>query len=77
MDNMFGALYYFVLPKSFLDRNLSLFLFVKDESEPSASSMPTSMVGISNKSEDGRFKLSELLSKILFEIGHPKQRIPV
>lgn len=72
MDNMFGALYYFVLPKTFLDRNLTMFLLVKDELEPSASSMPNSVVGFTNKTEDGRFKLSELLLKILFEIGHPK-----
>ena len=72
MDNMFGALYYFVLPKTFLDRNLTMFLLVKDELEPSASSIPNSVVGFTNKTEDGRFKLSELLLKILFEIGHPK-----
>jgi len=40
MDNMFGALYYFAVPKSFLDRNLTMFLLIKDELEPSASSMP-------------------------------------
>ena len=40
MDNMFGALYYFPVPKSYLDKNLMMFLFVKDELEPTASSMP-------------------------------------
>lgn len=40
MDNMFGALYYFSVPKSFLDRNLTMFLLIKDELEPAASSMP-------------------------------------
>jgi hypothetical protein len=77
MDNMFGALYYFAVPKSFLDRNLTMFLLIKDELEPSASSMPNQAIGFTTKTQDGRFKLSELLSKILFEIGHPKQRIPI
>lgn len=31
MDNLFGALFYFPVPKSYLDRNLSLLFYVKDE----------------------------------------------
>ena len=33
MDNLFGALFYYVVPKSFLNRNLQLFMYVKDETE--------------------------------------------
>jgi hypothetical protein len=49
MDNMFGALYYFAVPKSFLDRNLTMFLLIKDELEPSASSMPNQAIGFTTK----------------------------
>lgn len=49
MDNMFGALYYYPVPKSYLDKNLMMFLFVKDELEPTASSMPNQVVGFTNK----------------------------
>jgi hypothetical protein len=49
MDNMFGALYYFPVPKSYLDKNLMMFLFVKDELEPTASSMPNQVVGFTTK----------------------------
>lgn len=72
MDNLFGALFYFPVPKTFLDRNLTMFLMVKDEQEASASSMPNQTVGFTSKTADGRFRLSELLTKILFEVGHPR-----
>lgn len=72
MDNLFGALYYYPIPKSFLDKNLTMFLFIKDEQEATASSMPNQSIGFAAKTEDGRFKLNELLVKILFEIGHPR-----
>lgn len=70
MDNLFGALFYFVVPKNFLNKNLQMFLLVKDEQEASASSMPNQVVGFTSKTADGRFRLSELLNKILFEVGH-------
>jgi hypothetical protein len=77
MDNLFGSLYYFPIPKSYLDKNLIIYMFIKDEQEASASSMPDQQIGYSTKTNDGRFRLNELLVKILFEIGHPVQSIPV
>ena len=40
MDNLFSSLYYYPIPKSYLDKNLIMYLFIKDEQEASASSMP-------------------------------------
>jgi hypothetical protein len=77
MDNRFGALFLFPIPKSFLDRNLTMFIFVKDEQEATASSIPNIMAGYTAKTVDGKFRLSELLTRILFEVGHPKQIIPI
>ena len=77
VDNLFNALVYFAIPKSFLDRTLTLFMFVKDELEATVSSMPTQLVGYAAKTQDGRFRLAELLTKILFEIGHPRQLVPL
>ena len=45
VDNMFGAITYFVIPKSFLSLGLKLFLLVKDEQEPSMTGFPTEVVG--------------------------------
>jgi len=71
MDNIFGALYLFPMPKSFLDRNLTMYLFIKDEEEASPNSIPSQLIGFTTKTEDGRYRLSELLTKILFEVGNP------
>lgn len=54
MDNLFGALFYFPIPKSYLDRNLTMFMFVKDEQEASASSMPNQVIGFTLKTADGK-----------------------
>jgi len=42
---MFGAVNYFVVPKSFLGQGLRMSLLVKDEQEPSLVSFPTEVVG--------------------------------
>lgn len=52
MDNLFGALFLFPLPRSYLDRNLAFFMFARDEQEPSPLSMPDKLIGFANKSED-------------------------
>ena len=72
MDNRFGALVLFPIPKTFLDKNLTMFLFVKDEQEATVSSIPNIMAGYTAKTVDGKFKLHELLTRILFEVGHPR-----
>ena len=45
VENMFGALTYFEIPKSFLKLGLKLHMLVKDEQEPSMTSMPTEVIG--------------------------------
>ena len=39
--------------------------------------MPNQSIGYTAKTQDGRFRLNELLTKILFEVGHPRQMMPV
>ena len=34
--------------------------------------MPNQSIGYTAKTQDGRFRLNELLTKILFEVGHPR-----
>ena len=45
VENMFGSLTYFAIPKSFLQQGLKLFLLIKDETVPSMTSFPTEVVG--------------------------------
>ena len=45
VDNIFGAITYFVVPKSFLQQGMRMSLMVKDEQEPSLVSFPTEVVG--------------------------------
>ena len=43
VDNMFGAITYFAIPKSCL-KNVGLFLLIRDEQEASISSTPIEVV---------------------------------
>jgi hypothetical protein len=53
MDNPYGgALAAFYLPKSLLDRQLKLFLLVKDETKPTAHSMPDEVCGFTDILDD-------------------------
>lgn len=52
MDNQFGALAQFIIPKSFLDRKLSLFMLVKDESKATAHAMPDEVCGFTDILDD-------------------------
>lgn len=54
-----------------------MFVFVKDEYEPSPSSMPDQLLGHAEKAEDGRQKVAELLDKVLFQVGHPRVILPI
>ena len=45
VENMFGSLTYFAIPKSYLQQGLKLFLLVKDEQQPSMTSFPTEVTG--------------------------------
>ena len=35
--------------------------------------MPSTAVALTSKTKDGKFRLNELLTKILFEVEHPSQ----
>ena len=53
MDNPYGgALAAFNLPKSLLDRQLKIFLLVKDETKPTAHSMPDEVCGFTDILDD-------------------------
>lgn len=51
IDNIYSALAYFAVPKSFLDRNIGMYLLIKDEEEASLSSMPRTLVGHCSSTE--------------------------
>jgi hypothetical protein len=48
MDNQFAAISAFVLPKSFLQRQLKMFVLVKDETKATAHSMPDEVCGFTD-----------------------------
>ena len=52
IDNMFGALTYFVVPRSYLERNVAFYLLIKNEAEASLTSMPTNIVAMTVKQPD-------------------------
>lgn len=52
MDNPFGAIAAFYIPKSFLEKKLKLFLLVKDETKPTAHSMPDEVCGLTDILDD-------------------------
>lgn len=58
MDNPFGALAAFYIPKSLLERQIKIFLLVKDETKPTAHSMPDEVCGFTEL-------LDDLLRKVL------------
>jgi hypothetical protein len=45
MDNQFNALAAFVVPKSYIDRKLMMFVLLKDETKATAHSMPDEVAG--------------------------------
>ena len=75
IDNIFNALVYFAVPKSFLDRKVGMYLLIKDEEEASLSSMPRTLVGHS-ATHEGR-DLGLTLQELLFEPGHPTVAIDI
>jgi hypothetical protein len=58
MDNPFGALAAFYIPKSYLEKKLKIFLLVKDETKPTAHSMPDEVCGFTDILDD---TLSQIL----------------
>ena len=58
LDNQFGAISQFIIPKSFLERKLKVFMLVKDETKATAHAMPDEVCGFTDI-------LDENLKKIL------------
>lgn len=52
MDNQFGAISSFTMPKSFLERRLKVYLLVKDETKATAHAMPDEIVGFTDFLDD-------------------------
>lgn len=48
MDNQFGALTAFIIPKSFLDKKLKVFVLFKDETKATAHAMPDEVGGFTD-----------------------------
>lgn len=70
MDNPYGALAAFYVPKSFLERKIKVFLLVKDEAKATAHSMPDEVVGFTDILDDH-------LKKILFSASHERQSFSI
>lgn len=52
MDNQFNAISAFVIPKSFLERKLKMFVLVKDETKATAHAMPDEVCGFTEILDD-------------------------
>ena len=52
MDNQFAALTAFIVPKSFLERQLKMFMLVKDETKATAHAMPDEVCGFTDILDD-------------------------
>ena len=66
MDNIYNALAMFTIPKSFLDRKLTMFLVVKDETSATVHAMPNIFAGFTDI-------LDESLKTIMFSPGNQRQ----
>lgn len=70
MDNPFQAIANFTMPKSFLERQLKVFLLVKDETKATAHAMPDEIAGFTDF-------IGDQLRQILYSSGHERQVFPV
>lgn len=75
IDNLFNALTYFAVPKSYLERNVAFYLLIKDEAEASLSSMPRSVVGMTVRKASDPKNLGLKMQELLFEPGHPRIKV--
>jgi hypothetical protein len=57
MDNPFGALTVFYIPKSYLDNKIKIFLVVKDETKATAHAMPDEVCGLTEILDDSLRKI--------------------
>lgn len=70
MDNIYNSLAAFTIPKSYLDRNTTIYLVVKDETKPTVHAMPSIYVGFTDVLDDS-------LKSILFSPGNQRQYFEV
>ena len=63
VENMFGSIFYFMVPKSYLGQGVKMFLLVKDEREPSLTSFPTEVVGFA-KPPQGKKSINILVNRL-------------
>jgi hypothetical protein len=66
MDNIYNALAAFTIPKSFLDRQVTIYLLVKDETKPTVHAMPSIYCGFTDMLDDA-------LKHMLFSPGSQRQ----
>jgi hypothetical protein len=57
MDNPFGALHTFYMPKSFLEKKVKMFLLIKDETKATAHAMPDDICGFTDILDDALRKI--------------------
>lgn len=70
MDNPYQAIANFTMPKSFLERQLKMFLLVKDETKATAHAMPDEIAGFTDF-------IGDQLRQILYSSGHERQVFPI
>jgi len=66
MDNVHNAIAAFTIPKSFLERQATIYLVVKDETQPTIHAMPSIFCGYTDSLDDA-------LKNILFSPANQKQ----
>ena len=57
MDNPFGAIHTFYMPKSFLEKKARMFMVIKDEAKATAHSMPDEVCGATEVLDDSLRKI--------------------
>ncbi len=70
IDNQYQAVAQFIVPKSYLERKIKMFLLVKDETKATAHAMPDEIAGFTDI-------LSDALMQILFSTHHERQIFPI
>ena len=76
VENMFKALTFFPMPKSYFTKQVSMYLLIKDEQEASLMSLPSECIGYSEPPKDVN-SLGNLFDSILYEPGHPEDTCDV
>ena len=70
MKNKFNSLCYFVVPKSYLDKQVRFFIVVKDDNKVSTHGMPNLVVGASEIAD-------QELRRSLYSVEHDYYTFPI